>query len=110
MVIHHGGVNEGYMSWLSFMPDKQIGIIIMQNTSDNLLPFFIPYMVYEIFLNDQKIKWDKSLNKYKPDYDKKEPKKKDKEIKPPFDVQILCGTYINKGYGSLQILKTKNSL
>ena len=104
---HVGGWIEGFVTWISFMPFDNIGVVVLCNMSDCELPYFLHYMIYSRLLGNEKIDWNKILINYKPKYlspsynNKRTPRLNPK--KPPLALEEFIGGYDHPGYGRIVI-------
>lgn len=106
--IDHGGNTFGFSSALIMFPLEKIGVVVLTNQDNSLLPHIIadnitrrlfkidpepayPVKVTEIF----KPSTYKPLNKYK---------------MPTHSLNLYCGTYVAKGFGEIEIVNEENKL
>jgi len=57
-LVHHGGGIDGFISFLSFMPQEQIGVIVLTNLSPNQLPTIVSYQIYDRLLGLEPVDWN----------------------------------------------------
>jgi hypothetical protein len=50
-LVHHGGWIDGFVCWVSMMPEDNIGVVVLSNKGHQLLPFWINYHVYHRLLD-----------------------------------------------------------
>lgn len=50
-LVHHGGWIDGFVSWVSMMPQDNIGVVVLSNRGHQLLPLWINYHVYHRLLD-----------------------------------------------------------
>jgi len=55
--IHHGGAIDGFTAMVSFMPEKNIGLVILTNLNSNPVPIILSYRVYDILLGLKAVDW-----------------------------------------------------
>jgi hypothetical protein len=67
-LIRHGGRTDGFGAVTSFMPDDNIGVVVLSNVDmvTTPLPVILTYQVYDRLLGLDVIRWDQRL---KADYD-----------------------------------------
>lgn len=116
-VIHHGGAIDGFMSMVSFIPEKNAGFVILTNGNGNRIPTILQYSLYDILLGCDKIEWDKRFRKEieKAEIEYKESKNKirssaPKNTKPSFELQAYSGEYENNAYGKIKITVENDKL
>ncbi|MEP2058398.1 MAG: serine hydrolase [Maribacter litoralis] len=108
--IDHGGNTFGFSSSLVMFPFEKLGIVVLTNQDNSLLPYMItdnitrrlfklntsteeyPVVVTDIFKPDPN---EKGLNKNK---------------LPTHDVNTFCGTYKANGFGEIKIVNEENNL
>ena len=111
---HVGGWIEGYVSWISFMPFDNIGVAVLCNMSDCVLPYFLNYLIYSRLLGLEKIDWQKIIDSYEPNYlspsysvRRKPRSNPDRPSLPPEELE---GTYNHPGYGRIVITQENGNL
>jgi hypothetical protein len=113
-LVHHGGWVEGYVSWISFMPFDNIGVVVLCNMSDCELPNLLQYVIYDRLLGLDKIDWDKILDNYEPKYLSRSYKiKMSAELDParlPLPPEEFAGTFEHPGYGRIEIVMENQKL
>jgi len=50
-LVHHGGWIDGFVSWVSMMPDDNIGVVVLSNKGHQLLPLWLNYHIYHRLLD-----------------------------------------------------------
>jgi CubicO group peptidase (beta-lactamase class C family) len=60
-LIHHGGGVEGISTIATFMPDDGIGVVVLTNTSNGVVPTIVSYNVYERLLGLDQTNWNERL-------------------------------------------------
>jgi hypothetical protein len=111
---HVGGWIEGYVSWISFMPFDNIGVAVLCNMSDCVLPYFLNYLIYSRLLGLEKIDWQKIIDSYEPKYlspsysARKKPRSN--PDRPSLPLEELAGTYNHPGYGRIVITQENGNL
>jgi CubicO group peptidase (beta-lactamase class C family) len=110
LLIHHGGGIDGFISWVSFMPRDNMGLLVLTNSDSSPLTQIIGYNVYDRLLALEQIDWSK---RFKEERDKakeaEEKAKKEKEAdrktntKPSHPLKDYIGDYEHPGYGTISI-------
>lgn len=109
--VYHGGNTSGFSSLVLTYPFTKLGIIVLSNQQNSLLPYIIgdliknrmldlsktaisdyPVIVTDIYTDDKVVK---PINE---------------ENKPSHSLADFCGKYFHKGYGTLEIIQKENSL
>ena len=55
--IHHGGAIDGFTTMVSFMPEKNMGLVILSNLNSNPVPVILSYKVYDSLLGLEAVDW-----------------------------------------------------
>jgi CubicO group peptidase (beta-lactamase class C family) len=58
LLLYHSGGIDGFISWVSFMPNDNIGVVIFTNNDCNSLPTIIGYNAYDRLLGLEPIPWN----------------------------------------------------
>lgn len=56
-MIHHSGGIDGFSAFASFMPNENIGIVVLTNTTSSLFPMYITNHIYDTLLGLEEIDW-----------------------------------------------------
>jgi len=116
-LIHHGGGIDGFISYISFMPRENMGIVVLTNSNSGSLSMAVTYRAYDQLLGLDQIPWSKRLLE---EYSKAiEQFKKQQQIndknqkfntKPALSLEKYPGDFENPGYGIISIKKEKDQL
>jgi len=116
-LVHHGGGIDGFTSYMSIMPRKNIGIVVLTNSNSGSLSMAVTYRVYDQLLGLDTIPWSKRLleefSKVKEQFKKQKIKKdKDRKLntKPTHSLEQYSGDFENLGYGIISIKREKDQL
>lgn len=60
-LVHHGGNIDGFSALVTFMPQDNIGIVILSNQNASQVPTVVSYNVYDRLLGLEQIDWTKRL-------------------------------------------------
>ena len=109
--VHHGGNVSGFSSQMVQFPTDKLGIVVLTNQNDSLLP----YVVADIFTNRMlklpRTEWSKysvkasEINKINKDI-----KTANADKKPTHNLKDYCGKYTNQGFGTFEIVQENNNL
>jgi CubicO group peptidase (beta-lactamase class C family) len=58
-LVHHGGNIDGFTSLVTFMPQDNIGMIILSNQNASRIPTVVSYDIYDRLLGLDQIEWTK---------------------------------------------------
>ncbi len=114
--VEHGGNVTGYSASVCFMPTDSIGIVVLTNQNGSVIPSVVRNSILDRLLHLQRTDWTGFLQaarakaaaaaKTKMAADSASAK-----VLPPIHPHTaLTGTYINEGYGALEVLLQKDSL
>ena len=109
--VHHGGNTSGFSSQVVMYPNDKLGIVVLTNQHNSILPYIIADVITNRMLDLPKTE----LNQYPVvvnDINKidKEIKELNKDKIPTHKLSNFCGKYSNKGYGTFEIIQENNSL
>jgi CubicO group peptidase (beta-lactamase class C family) len=105
LVWHSGGI-DGYLTWVSFMPDKGLGIVVLTNASSLELPAVASLMAYDRLLGLEPIDW--TARALVPRSESTLCAGEDRQI--PGDVQRFVGTYTSPAYQDLVVTAVDGQL
>ena len=107
-LVGHGGGFGGFVALMSFLPEEQIGIVVMTNLSPNPVGTILTYNICDRLLELERINWakrykDSAQTSAESDQDRHE-LATDKEIPgPSHDLKDYVGEYDHPGYGVLRV-------
>ncbi|WP_312923246.1 serine hydrolase [Empedobacter brevis] len=109
--VHHGGNVSGFSSQLALFPTDKLGIIVLTNQHNSILPYIVTDIITNRMLKLPKTKWDK----YPVKVDEISIVSKDinainLDKKPTHNLNDYCGKYSNLGYGIFEIVNENNKL
>lgn len=118
-IINHSGGLDGMISHVVFVPEENLGFVILTN-SMNYLPYGLMYRVLDEFFNveeSEKRDWSNWLYSYysqsqvrlKEDYLKAK-ENRNKNSKPSLPLDNYCGTYSGELYGDAIVEIRDNQL
>ncbi|MFJ8413939.1 serine hydrolase [Bacillus paramycoides] len=115
-LIHHGGNIDGFSALASFIPNENIGIVVLTNSGQTLLPTYITKHIYDELLGLEFIDWH---NRSVEDSEKMKEMMKEateslpeatKGTSPSHSLDAYTGTFEHPAYGRLKIFKQDDSL
>ena len=115
MVAHGGGI-DGFISSMSWLPRKKIGVMVLTNRSGDMnpVPVMIAYNVYDRLLGLSELDWnDRNLKQRAEQSARAEETAREQETKrvpgtrPSHDPAAYAGRYDHPGYGSMEV-KTRD--
>ena len=60
-LIHHGGNVDGFSSFVSFMPEEKLGVVVLSNLNITHLPIALSYEIYDRLLGYAGKDWNKTI-------------------------------------------------
>lgn len=115
-LVSHGGGFDGFSAFFSFLPEEEIGVVVLTN-SYNPLPNIVTFNAYDRLLGLEHVPWSQRL---------KERQQKQKEsaaeaekkgyttrktgTRPSHDLKDYVGEYEHPGYGIVRIDLEKDEL
>jgi hypothetical protein len=117
LMIHHGGGIDGFCCLTSFVPQDNIGVVVLTNLNNNPLPSIVTYNVYDRLLGLDPIPWG---DRFKQDADEiKAAAEKGKEkaaserkpgTQPSHPLADYAGDFEHPGYGVFSVEVEGNEL
>lgn len=110
--ISHGGAIDGFTAQLSFMPQDNIGVIVLANldSNKNPVPTIVTYGAYDRLLGLETTPWNQRFldDEQKSKQSEEEAKKEGfterrANTHPSHDLRDYLGEYENPGYGIVKI-------
>lgn len=113
--ISHGGGIDGYVAQLSFMPEHDIGLVVLSNLDRNPVPTIVARNLYDRLLGLEPIAWNARFREKR---QKAEAASRDPEIlvprkenaPPSHPLADYVGTYEHPAYGRLRIARDGEAL
>ncbi len=109
-LVHHGGNIDGFSALVTFMPQDNIGMVILTNQNGSTAPSVISYNVYDRLLGLDQIAWTKRIKdqQAKARTAEDDAKKKGYTAQrmgthPSHDLAEYTGAYESPGYGIAKI-------
>lgn len=113
--IQHGGNLSGFTTWLSFMPEEGLGVVILANRTWSQLPMILEGYIYDLLLDKPITDWNAraaTLNLYKTfaDLDQQLLGARKVDTTTTHPLEELAGEYQSPVHGALQIDLTNGEL
>lgn len=117
-VVQHGGGIDGFISRLSFMPRKKVGMIILTNLSGgNPVPTIVSRYLYDRLLGLEPVDWSARLKEREKKQRESEEEAKEKGYttrkpgtQPSHELNDYVGEYEHPGYGVVRITQGEKGL
>jgi CubicO group peptidase (beta-lactamase class C family) len=109
--VHHGGNVSGFSSQLVMYPTNNLGIVVLTNQHNSILPYIIADIVTNRMLKLQRTGWNKyPVNVNEIYVVSQEIKGINLEKKPTHSLIDYCGKFSNAGFGTFEIVRENNNL
>jgi CubicO group peptidase (beta-lactamase class C family) len=108
-LVHHGGGIDGFISLLSFMPNRKIGMIVLTNLSgNNPTPTIVTRGVYDRLLGLEPVDWVGRTKQQQQEAETAEEKAEDETSRvdgtqPSHALAEYAGDYRHPGYGVITV-------
>ncbi|OGD18446.1 MAG: hypothetical protein A2Y69_03645, partial [Candidatus Aminicenantes bacterium RBG_13_59_9] len=117
LIIWHNGGIDGMLSQQGFLPEENLGVVVLTNSDRNRLDAALFYRIVDAFLGEPVKDWSQTFMAQAKEGEAKaeEARKKTAEsrvqnTKPSLDVANYCGMYENKMYGTAEVKSEAGTL
>jgi len=117
LVVNHTGGLDGMVSYVGFMPEENIGVIVLTNMDEHRLHRALPLYVFDVLLGLDGKDWStiylddfKKTQKHREEEEKKRLANKAENTKPTLPVERYAGTYTSDVYGTADIFQEEGQL
>jgi CubicO group peptidase (beta-lactamase class C family) len=115
--VHHGGNIDGFSALVAFLPQDNIGLVILTNQNSSPLPAVVAYNVWDRLLGLDQIDWTARVKQQRATTKASEQDAKQKGYTtqrtgthPSHELAEYAGEYEHPGYGIVKIEYANNSL
>ncbi|MGH9776903.1 MAG: serine hydrolase [Candidatus Acidiferrales bacterium] len=112
VLVNHGGAIDGFWAYLSFLPQKNIGVVALSNRGGQPLPMIVHYQIYDRLLGAEPAPWSRRFKEQqeKSEAAEEEAKKKGytprvEGTQPSHKIEDYAGRYEHPGYGIATVEK-----
>ncbi len=110
-LIHHGGNIDGFSSFVSFMPQEKLGVVVLSNLNVTHLPIALCYEAYDRLLGYEGTDWNKviesnvasALESLKAAAIRSALPPRKEGTQPSHILEEYVGKFANPGYGIVHI-------
>jgi len=117
LIIWHNGGIDGMLSHQGFLPEENLGVVVLTNSDRSRLDAALFYRIVDAFLGEPVKDWSQSfLTQAKEGEAKAEEARKKAEesrvpnTQPSLDLAGYCGAYENDMYGTAEVKKEADKL
>jgi len=117
LLVSHGGSIDGFRSQVALLPNEKIGIAVLSNLGQTLLPEAVRNSVIDVLLSAPKRDWNAHLLDQREKAlaadrarEKRFEAKRQKDTKPSRDLAAYVGTFEEPAYGQVTVTLEKGSL
>ncbi len=115
--VHHGGNIDGFSALVAFLPQDNIGLVILTNQNGSALPAVVAYNVWDRLLGFDQIDWTARVMKQRALTKASEQEAKQKGYTtqrtgthPSHELAEYAGEYEHPGYGIVKIEQAGTAL
>ncbi len=109
-VVSHSGGYDGVITYTCFVPDANIGFVILTNSTSSLYNS-LSYTILDAFLSDDNKDWSKLFLPYQlKGYKKEDIAAKENAQEPSLDLKEYAGVYKSEIYGNALVKKKGKKL
>ncbi|MDX5348309.1 MAG: serine hydrolase, partial [Hymenobacteraceae bacterium] len=116
LVAHHGGGLPGYISKIAFVPEENLGLVVLTN-GESYLPSALMYQLIDMMLDKPNQDWAGQYLKLQQANEAQKQKAKQERAakratgtKPSVALEKYTGTYEDKMYGKAEVSLQNNQL
>ena len=117
LVVSHTGGLDGMVSYVGFIPEEDIGVIVLTNAVDHELHRALPLYVYDSLMGIDRTDWSRVyLDDFKQTRKSQEKRKaqrlasRSKDTTPTLRADQYAGTFVSDIYGSASIVAERGQL
>jgi len=114
--VHHGGNLDGFSLLLSFLPDDNVGVVVLANMDGTQLREVLTYNVYDRLLGLDQADWDARLMKRYLEFKKAEDEATKKSYiprregtSPSHPIEEYVGEYKHPAYGVVAVERAQGN-
>ncbi len=111
-MIQHGGNIDGFSALVGFMPDEEIGVVVLTNKNASPLPRAVMLSAFDRLLGVEPRDWLAEVSAAPPTQDEEDADEADRiaDTTPSRPLGDFAGTYRHPGYGDVTITASDNGL
>ena len=109
-MVHHGGNIDGFSAMVNFLPQDNMGVVVLTNLNGTRLRDLLPYYVFDRLLGQEPVDW---TARFKDDQKKQEAAEEEAKkkgytqriagTKPTHELKDYAGEFEHSGYGVFRV-------
>jgi CubicO group peptidase (beta-lactamase class C family) len=109
-MVHHGGNIDGFSTLCAFMPDDNLGVVVLTNMDGSPVPYIIAWNVFDRCIGGPAVPWSR---RFKEDFKEfelagqrgkvKQAEDRIRRTRPSHPLRDYTGSYAHPGYGPLRV-------
>ncbi len=111
-LIHHGGNIDGFTAFVSFLPQDDIGVVVLSNLGQTYLPYALAFHVYDRLLGLPAKDWSGFFRARRQELEtatenQRKAEEEDRKLgtRPSHPIEEYAGLYQHPAYGDLRIVR-----
>lgn len=116
-MVYHSGALDGMFSFVGFLPEENLGIVVLTNRDDHDLMYALAYHIIDQYMHAPFEDWSAKYLERDKQYRKRQEKKRqkveelrDKDSKPSKEPDKYAGKYYSNVYGNSEIIEKDGEL
>lgn len=109
-VVRHSGGIDGFCTLVTFMPEENIGVVVLTNREDNPLTYVVSYNIYDRLLGLDTIDWNTRLREEQDQLKSQDDEEKAAKLAQrvantatSHPLSDFVGSYLQSAYGEVQV-------
>lgn len=109
-LIHHGGAIDGFRAMITFMPDENVGTVVLTNVGDDAGFWSVTFQILDRVLGLEPLDWHERWKAYADKTKAAQTKaaeegvsKKVADTQPSHALDAYTGKYLHPGYGTFTV-------
>ncbi len=115
--VMHGGGIIGFGSFIAMMPEEHLGVVVLTNSRANLLPWALPFRVFDAYLGAPERDWSGELLSNQDAWlERREAQEQEiaaarvQGTTPSLPPGSYVGTYTHRAFGELTVTEERGTL
>lgn len=111
-LLHHGGNIDGFTSFVSFLPQDGVGVVVLSNLGQTYLPFALTFHIYDRLLGLPDQDWSGFFRARRQELEvateaQRKAEEQDRKLgtRPSHPMEEYAGLYQHPAYGDFRIVR-----